>query len=161
MSCIDWHKQWELHTPNFSDGLAHIPLQSKQGKIKKFSLLPGAGFGDLSHPTTKLMLEMMPQKIEGEMIDIGCGSAILSIAGALRGAKKVIGLEVDPSAILHAKENVKWNQLENSITIQTTLTSAHELQKPLLLLMNMISSEQKIAWGSLSFLHAMPKTLIV
>lgn len=137
---IDWNKQWELHAPNFKDGFAHVQLKENLF----FKMKPGPGFGDLSHPTTRLMLKMLPETIEGTVIDIGCGSGVLSLAAKLLGAEDVFGIDIDEGAIIHAQENAKINGLKCFFGTKLSHTPTHPL-----ILMNMISSEQKIAWNAL------------
>jgi len=151
---IDWNAQWELHAPNFLNGFAHVSLKDFGGTNASFKMAPGPGFGDLSHPTTKIMLTLMPQTIEGPVIDIGCGSGVLSIAAKLSGATHVIGIDIERQAIKHAQLNAALNNLDCSF-------SQKLLQPPRnsLILMNMISSEQSIAWNSLPAFHG--STLIV
>lgn len=137
---IDWNEQWALHAPTFKNGFAYVSL--KNGK--SFRMKPGPGFGDLSHPTTRLMLEMLPETIEGTVLDIGCGSGVLSLAAKFLGAGRVIGIDIDDEAIAHAKENGKLNGLD--CFFGKTVPSIEEAP---LILMNMISSEQKVAWSVL------------
>lgn len=137
---IDWTEQWELHAPNFKEGFAHIKLKESLS----FKMKPGPGFGDLSHPTTQLMLQMLPEKVEGTVIDVGCGCGVLSLAAKLLGADEVIGIDIDEGAIQHAKENASLNGLD--CYFGKKLPS---IPKKPLILMNMISSEQKIAWKAL------------
>lgn len=157
MKKIDWEKQWELHTPNFKKGLAHIDLSEYGGPKSNFLLKPGPGFGDLSHPTTRLMLELMPKKISCPVIDIGCGSGILSIAARFLGAPVVFGIDIDREALCHAKENSALNGLDR-IFFSSTLPP---IDPPVLILMNMISSEQTNAWKAVSPLHSIKKNLII
>ncbi len=151
---IDWNAQWELHAPNFLNGFAHVSLKDFGGPDAGFKMAPGPGFGDLSHPTTKIMLTLMPQKIEGTVIDIGCGSGVLSIAAKLSGATDVMGIDIERDAIKHARLNAALNNLNCSFN-QKLL----QLPKNPLILMNMISSEQSVAWNSLPAFHG--STLIV
>ena len=137
---IDWTQQWKLHAPNFKGNFAYVKLKENLS----FRLKPGPGFGDLSHPTTKLMLEMLPEKIKGTVIDIGCGSGILSLAAKLLGAEEVIGIDIDEEAIEHANENAELNGLNCFFGKELP----HTPKNPLIL-MNMISSEQKLAWKAL------------
>lgn len=136
-----WQKQWQEFAENFHDGYAHIHLK-KYGSSKDLliKLLPGGGFGDLSHPTTQLMLELLIPHVEGKtVVDIGTGSGILALASAKLGAKKVVGIDICPEALEHAEQNAKVNQL--SISFSNTLPS---LPANSLFLMNMIYPEQKI-----------------
>ncbi len=137
---IDWEKQWELFAENFHDGKAHIDL-SRFGKNKTLLLYPGAGFGDLSHPTTHLMLEMMQNRIRGEsIVDIGTGSGILSLAALLLGASHAIGIDIDPEAIAHAQKNSYLNNLEGQSQF---LLNCPQNLPPSVFLMNMIYPEQR------------------
>ena len=65
---VDWHQQWELFAENFYDGKAHIDL-SQFGGEETLLLLPGPGFGDLSHPTTYLMLQLYRHRLETLILD--------------------------------------------------------------------------------------------
>lgn len=132
---VDWEEQWSLFAENFNEGKAHIQLNDKT-----LLLTPGAGFGDLSHPTTYLMLEMMKGKVQGEsIIDIGTGSGILALAALLLGAKSALGIDIDPAALKHARENAKLNHLK----AQFSKTLPKNLPNGNILLMNMIFPEQQ------------------
>ncbi|MBS0628755.1 MAG: 50S ribosomal protein L11 methyltransferase [Verrucomicrobia bacterium] len=132
---INWEEQWANFAHRFEDGKAHIPLPDG----REIQLLPGPGFGDYSHPTTQLMIALMAEYVPNQTVfDIGCGSGILSVAAAKMGAKNVYACDIDPDALLHTAKNGALNSVE----IETT-------QKPfgnLTILMNMIQSEQEIAW---------------
>lgn len=75
---------------------------------------PGLAFGTGSHPTTKLCLETLENYINesSTILDIGCGSGILSIAGLLLGAKSAFGVDIDKLAVKTALENAKENGFE-------------------------------------------------
>jgi len=144
---IDWAKQWQSFAPGFAEGVLELALGEKVLKLQ-----PGGGFGDLSHPTTRLALELLKQEARGKIvIDIGCGSGILSIAAALMGAKRVIGIDIDPIALEHSKQNAALNQVQASFVRELTLEAIG--QGPLLIVMNMIQSEQKVAWAAQTCLH--------
>jgi ribosomal protein L11 methyltransferase len=133
-----WEQQWELFAPDFRDGKAHIDL-SPFGCKTVLQLLPGPGFGDLSHPTTRLMLKLMQPHVKGKtVIDIGCGSGILSVAAEAMGAKKVYGYDIDPDAVAHSRKNSK--------TVTFSEKPPEEIEPDTIFLMNMISSEQEQAW---------------
>lgn len=77
---------------------------------------PGAAFGTGTHPTTQLCLEALEMRIGYDnshpvIADIGCGSGILSIASVLLGAKKVLGVDIDPLAVRSARSNRELNQI--------------------------------------------------
>jgi len=131
---IDWESQWAQFAPDFRQGKAHIELEGKT-----LLLQPGPGFGDLSHPTTALMLACMQGEVQNQsVLDIGCGSGILSLAALLLGAKRAIGIDIDEGALLHAQQNAKLNKLEKLTYFSKTLPSRVKG----IVLINMILSEQ-------------------
>ena len=142
---IDWEKQWAAFAPGYENGALKVSV----GKVS-LSLLAGGGFGDLSHPTTKLMLQAMPEHVAGKtVVDIGCGSGILSIAAMKLGAKKVYALDISDDALEHTHKNAQ----RNHVSIETSKKLDSIPEDDLLILMNMISSEQKIAWNMNQCLH--------
>ena len=142
---IDWEKQWEAFAPGFKNGILQVPIGNTT-----ISLCAGGGFGDLSHPTTKLMLQMMPEHVSGKtVVDIGCGSGILSIAAMKLGAKKVYALDISNDALKHTQKNA----LRNHVSVETSRQLETVPEDNLLILMNMISSEQEIAWQMNRCLH--------
>jgi len=157
MKNVNWFEQWALHAPHFQNGYAHVRLEEYGGPSLSFRMKPGPGFGDLSHPTTRLMLHLMPAHIHSPVIDIGCGSGVLSLAARKRGAPFVYGVDIDPDILAHAKENAMLNKLDQ-VFFERRLPMP--TSSPLIL-MNMISSEQQIAWSTLPQLHDLKKTLIV
>lgn len=76
---------------------------------------PGLAFGTGSHPTTTLCLEWLANHqqdiLEKYIIDYGCGSGILGIAALKLGAGRVVGVDIDPQAILASLENAQKNQI--------------------------------------------------
>ena len=76
---------------------------------------PGAAFGTGTHATTRLCLELLEQyAAPGKtMLDIGCGSGILSIAAALLGCEKAVGVDIDPLAVKVSKDNAARNRVQD------------------------------------------------
>ena len=72
---------------------------------------PGMAFGTGTHETTSLCLRLMEDYMQGgdKVLDVGCGSGILAIAGALLGSPEVLGVEIDPVAVEIAQENLELN----------------------------------------------------
>jgi ribosomal protein L11 methyltransferase len=159
---IDWTEQWALHSPEFQDGFVQVDLQGL-GVKKILQLQPGPGFGDLSHPTTHLVMKLMQHRLRGRhIIDIGTGSGILALSAAAMGAQSVIAIDIDPEALAHAKKNALLNQMSDKIHFCFPGEfSLREEAKSAVVLMNMIRSEQKQAWESLPTLHKLPGESIV
>ena len=77
-------------------------------------------FGTGTHETTRMCIKAIEKYIKQNdiLIDIGCGSGILSIAGAHLGAKNVIGVDLDKLAVKISKENVELNGYKDVIDIR-------------------------------------------
>lgn len=149
---VNWTEQWEHYAPNFKQGFAHIDL-GLYGMKGILRLKPGAGFGDTSHPTTRLVLRLMANYIEGcTVIDIGCGCGILSLAALLNGASRAIGVDIDHEALAHADENSRVNTLDRVSFSKQLPTS---LGTEPLIVINMISSEQRKAWEANKPAHSL------
>lgn len=116
----DWATAWKKYykptpisrfltiVPNWVD---YTPHHDDERIIK---LDPGMAFGTGGHPTTRLTLQALETVILGgeTVLDVGCGSGILSIASRLFGAEKVIGYDVDDVAVAQAQENVALNKAQ-------------------------------------------------
>ncbi|WP_339166606.1 50S ribosomal protein L11 methyltransferase [Paenibacillus sp. FSL R5-0341] len=113
---------WEEYTPESPDE-------------KIIELDPGMAFGTGTHPTTSLCLRTLETVIKGgeEVIDVGTGSGILAIGAIKLGAKHVLALDLDPVAVISARENVELNGLEQQITVkESDLLSVLGSQDPAL-----------------------------
>jgi len=79
---------------------------------------PGRSFGSGSHPSTRLALAELEQLLEGNesVLDVGCGSGILSVAAARLGATRVLGIDIDPAAIEFTTRNAKSNGVAELVT---------------------------------------------
>lgn len=80
---------------------------------KILSIDPGAAFGTGTHATTSLCLEILDKRIteDSTVLDIGCGSGILAIAGVLLGAKSAVGVDIDAQSVKVANENAEINNV--------------------------------------------------
>ena len=77
------------------------------------NLEPGVAFGTGTHETTRLCLEALERCVtpQTELLDVGCGSGILSVAAMLLGAKSAVGVDIDPLAVKVAAQNGALNGL--------------------------------------------------
>jgi ribosomal protein L11 methyltransferase len=88
---------------------------------------PGLAFGTGSHPTTRLCLRWLEQTVRGgeTVIDFGCGSGILAITALKLGASRAQGVDIDPMAVLAARDNAVQNRVPAEF-----YTAAEQLQAP-------------------------------
>lgn len=79
---------------------------------------PGLAFGTGNHETTRLCLETIEKHLkQGDtVLDVGCGSGILSIASLLLGAKSAVGVDIDSTAVRTAVENAEINGVSDRFT---------------------------------------------
>lgn len=121
----DWENEWKKYFKPFRLGNKIVVKPSwesfdeREGDIV-IEIDPGNAFGSGTHETTSLCIEMIEKYIEESytIVDVGCGSGILSIAAGLLGAKSVIGVDIDPVAVKTAAQNVKLNHLEDITDIR-------------------------------------------
>ena len=122
----DWAEAWKAHFPVIRVG-AHLVIRptwrrhrAKPGDLV-LALDPGMAFGTGLHPTTRLCLAALEDaaahgELDGvRVLDVGCGSGILSIAAARLGAHRVSGLDTDPIAIEATLANARRNRLARRI----------------------------------------------
>lgn len=115
----DWVNNWKqyFHPMPVGNKLLIRPTWEDEydaGDRKVLHIEPGLAFGTGSHPTTKLCLEKLENYIneDSTVLDIGCGSGILSIASLLLGAKSAFGVDIDELAVKTALSNAKENGFE-------------------------------------------------
>lgn len=122
----DWKDNWkEYFKPaKITDHIVVKPTWEKyepEADELVIEIDPGMAFGTGTHPTTSLCVKLLEKYIEGSkdaVLDVGCGSGILSIAAALLGAKNVLAVDIDPVAVEVSKENVELNGLSDKITVK-------------------------------------------
>ena len=114
----DWENNWKQYFKPIKVGnkLLIRPIwiddYDADGRVV-LNLEPGIAFGTGTHETTRLCLEALENYIKPDthMLDVGCGSGILSVAGMLLGASDVTGVDIDKLAVKVAVENGKLNNL--------------------------------------------------
>jgi ribosomal protein L11 methyltransferase len=81
---------------------------------------PGMAFGTGTHATTSLCLRTLEKIVKpgDDVIDVGTGSGILSIAASKLGAHHVLAVDLDPVAVSSANENVRLNGQEQQVTVK-------------------------------------------
>lgn len=130
----DWANNWKQYYKPLAIGERLLVLPSwedePEGNTRTVLRLdPGMAFGTGAHHTTRMCLEYLEQVVQTgqEVLDLGCGSGILSIASLLLGAEDAVAVDIDPIAERIARENADMNGLGNAhyhIKIGDVLTDA-------------------------------------
>ncbi len=117
----NWNEEWEKNYFKpivIGDKcLVRSPFHEKPVENPLYEILiePKMAFGTGYHETTRLMmlhlLDMNPKGLQ--VLDMGCGSAILGILAAMRGASTILGVDIDKWATSNAEENIKNNNITN------------------------------------------------
>ena len=114
----DWEQAWKQywHPTPVGDKLVILPAWLADNPWPDRIVLrldPGAAFGTGTHETTRLCLEFLEKETADDitMLDLGCGSGILSLAARLLGVQDVTGVDSDEAAIRASKENAGRNDL--------------------------------------------------
>jgi ribosomal protein L11 methyltransferase len=99
-----------------------VPKRGDGTPVPSFVVViqPSMGFGTGHHATTRLMLKAL-QSLDVRdrtILDIGCGSGVLAIAGARLGARAALGIDVDPDALESAAENIDLNGVGDRVRVE-------------------------------------------
>ena len=132
----DWINKWkEFFKPFAVDDILIKPTWEKAEDTDKYSMVveidPGTAFGTGLHETTQLCIRQLRKYIteDTKLLDVGCGSGILSIIGKKLGAKEVFGTDIDEAAVTASFENVKVNNVNENIDfIQGNLIDDKEIK---------------------------------
>lgn len=125
----NWAEAWKVHYRPVSIGerLMIVPAWlgvPEEGRLP-VRIDPGMAFGTGTHPTTQLCLELIEKilvepdanPLETDVIDLGCGTAILAIAALKLGARRALGVDIDLEAVQAARENVEMNGVSDRIEL--------------------------------------------
>ncbi len=112
----DWANNWKKYYKPIRVGKSIVikpswePYEKQDGDVI-VELDPGMAFGTGTHETTRMCMELLERFVtpEATVLDVGCGSGILSITSLLLGAKSIVGVDIDPVAVDVAVENGERN----------------------------------------------------
>ncbi len=118
----NWNKEWESNFEAITVGdrlCVRAPFHPQSQCEQEIIIMPKMSFGTGHHATTYQMLEaILDGNFEGRtVLDMGCGSAILAILAASKGAKSVVGIDIDDWAVENSIENVADNGYSDSVSI--------------------------------------------
>ena len=113
----NWMEAWKRHYQPLMVGekLYILPawMDALQTDRLPIRIEPGMAFGTGTHPTTQLSLALLEKYVQPgrSVLDIGCGSGILSLAALKLGAGLALGVDVSASAVQSARENARLNAI--------------------------------------------------
>ena len=124
----NWMEAWKQHYKPILIGkrLVIVPawLDSPDPGRVAIKINPGMAFGTGTHPTTQLCLELIEKSMSDlrgpgrlNVIDVGCGSGILSIAALKLGAASVVGVDIDPESVKNSRENAEINGIGDELLL--------------------------------------------
>lgn len=119
---VDWSAEWKARIGAHAVGSLIVTppwLADRYPEARRVVIDPGMAFGTGEHETTRGVLRLLTRYLRaGDVVaDLGAGSAVLSIAAAKLGARRVAAIELDPEAIGNAQENVERNAVASSVVI--------------------------------------------
>jgi len=148
----DWMAAWKKHYTPVAVGerLLVLPAwqEPKEGEHRTIVRInPAMAFGTGTHPTTQLILILLEKYIQPghPLLDIGCGSGILSIAALKLGATHAIAVDVDGAAVVSTQENASLNDIPadwleiGKGSVEEVLTGRYSYQEAPLVLVNILA----------------------
>ena len=119
---VDWAQEWKKGVRAHDLGaLSIVPPWLADGRdlARTIIIEPQMAFGTGEHETTRGVVRLLPDVIRtGDRVaDLGCGSAVLSIAAVKLGAAHVVGIEIDHDSIENALENLVRNGVSDRVII--------------------------------------------
>lgn len=155
----DWEREWMInfHPMQFGERLWICPSWRDVPDPTAVNVMldPGLAFGTGTHQTTSLCLRWLDrlELSEATVVDFGCGSGILGIAALKLGAKRVVGIDIDPQALLASQDNANRNDVgeqielylpEHQPELQADVVLANILAAPLRELKTVITNYCKV-----------------
>ena len=118
----DWANNWKKYFKPLTVGEKLVIKPSWEeytgdSKRKILEIDPASSFGTGQHNTTQLCLELLEKHLEGgeKILDLGCGSGILSIAAMLLGSESSVAVDIDQNSVNIAAENASKNSIPESL----------------------------------------------
>ena len=108
-----WESAWQrFHRPVvIGDLWLGPPWETSPPGLRAVTIRPGMAFGTGAHPTSQLCIELLLAEPRGALVDLGCGSGVLSIVAAAEGFSPVVAIDSDPVALTETCENARRNDV--------------------------------------------------
>ena len=109
-----WQDAWRsFHRPVIVGGVwIGPPWETPPADTPAVVIDPGFAFGTGAHPSTRLCVVLLAEQEPGSLLDVGCGSGVLSIAAARLGFAPIVAVDVDPVAVDVTRANAVVNGVE-------------------------------------------------
>ncbi|QHT47206.1 50S ribosomal protein L11 methyltransferase [Bacillus sp. SB49] len=122
----DWATSWKKYYKpvKISEKITIIPTWEDYTPVSSDEIIiemdPGMAFGTGTHPTTVLSIQALEQYlVPGDnVIDVGAGSGILSVASIMLGAEHAYAYDLDDVAVSSSKNNAALNKVDDKVTVQ-------------------------------------------
>ncbi len=141
----DWLDNWKkYYVPfNITESIRIIPSWDKQLATNNLDIImePGMAFGTGTHETTKLCTFLIEKHIKpnDKIIDVGCGTGILSIIAKKLGASDITAIDIDEAAIKTTKENIIINKTPKINVVLGELSHLDKINKTNIIIANIVS----------------------
>lgn len=124
----DWGTSWRsfFYLEKITDNLMILPAWEAMPEPVECHIIridPGTAFGTGKHETTRMCLQAIEENVPKKpwtMLDVGTGSGILSVYGAMLGAREITAIDIDPEAVRWAEKNIELNEIPIKIDLSTT-----------------------------------------
>ena len=121
----EWATAWKkyYHPVKISERFTIVPTWEEYTPVSSDELIieldPGMAFGTGTHPTTVMCIQALERTVKekDEVVDVGTGSGVLSIAAAMLGAEKVTALDLDEVAVESARLNIELNKVQDVVSV--------------------------------------------
>lgn len=115
---VNWNEEWEKNfDPIDVDGICYVRAPFHESKNAKYEIViePKMSFGTGHHETTYMMMKhlLTTDVTDMEVLDMGCGTAILAILALMKGAKHADAIDIDNWCYLNSIENAERNNIQN------------------------------------------------
>ncbi len=149
----NWMEAWKnhYHPVPLGNNLVIMPSWHRPKEDERRTVIrinPAMAFGTGTHPTTQLCLRLLEQHIQPgiQVIDVGCGSGILSIAAIKLGAAHVLAVDTDKQSVTSTLENAEINGLTPGVleagqgSVNEILADQFAIQKAPLVMVNILAN---------------------